>query len=140
VLLLVLWVRSYFGGDYFSAQLFNIAASTGSNRGEILAYDVSLLPISNSGFHVTFIDAAEFYLSIHWTDAESLKLTPSHWPIRASGQGSVLVSHWLLVVATGVLAALPWIRYRFSLRALLVATTLIAVVMGLAVWAVGGGK
>ena len=31
--------------------------------------------------------------------------------------------------------ALPWVRYRFTLRTLLIATTLVAVVLGLILWA-----
>jgi hypothetical protein len=45
--------------------------------------------------------------------------------------------HVILVLVTGTLAAFPWAesKWQFSLRALLVATTLIAVVLGLVVWA-----
>jgi hypothetical protein len=31
-------------------------------------------------------------------------------------------------------AALPWLPYRFSLRTMLIATTLVAIVLGLGVW------
>ena len=53
------------------------------------------------------------------------------WRGGASGMPLVL----LLLVAA--LVAVPWIPYsrRFSLRTLLIATTLVAVVLGLAVWA-----
>ena len=37
---------------------------------------------------------------------------------------------WRIVV----LAAAPWLRWRFSLRTLLIATTLIAVLLGIIVW------
>ena len=43
---------------------------------------------------------------------------------------------WCLVLLTIALSALPWLRYRFSLRTLLIATTLVALVLGLVVWAV----
>jgi hypothetical protein len=49
------------------------------------------------------------------------------------------VPHWFLVLLATTFATLPWIRYfewRFSLRTLLIATTLVAVVLGLIVWAV----
>jgi len=48
-------------------------------------------------------------------------------------------AHWLAAILFAVLAALPWVhklRFRFSLRTLLTATTLVAVVLGLVVWAV----
>jgi hypothetical protein len=44
------------------------------------------------------------------------------------------VPGWSLILASAVLAAIPWIR-RFSLRTLLIAMTLIAVVLGLIVYA-----
>jgi hypothetical protein len=45
--------------------------------------------------------------------------------------------HWFFVGLCAGLAAIPWLRWRFSLRTLLIATTLLAVVLGLAVWAAG---
>ncbi len=44
------------------------------------------------------------------------------------------VSYWLLVVAAILTGAISWLPWRFSLRTLLISTTLIAVVLGLAVW------
>jgi hypothetical protein len=49
----------------------------------------------------------------------------------------VLIPDWFLVFACIGFAALAWLRHlpsRFSLRALLIATTLVAVVLGLIVW------
>jgi hypothetical protein len=42
--------------------------------------------------------------------------------------------HWLLAVIMGLLAGVPWLRWRFSLRTLLIATTFIAAVLGLIVY------
>ena len=44
---------------------------------------------------------------------------------------------WLPVLVSAMLSAIPWIRqlpWRFTLRTLLIATTLIAVGLGLIVW------
>ena len=47
----------------------------------------------------------------------------------------VAVVPYLLAAATaGAASIVPWMRWRFSLRTLLIATTLVAVVLGLAVW------
>ena len=42
---------------------------------------------------------------------------------------------WLASLVAAIVAAFPWIRRRFSLRTLLIATTVVAVVLGLVVWA-----
>jgi hypothetical protein len=42
---------------------------------------------------------------------------------------------WLVVMLAGALPVVPWLSLkRFSLRTLLVATTLVAVVLGIVVW------
>ena len=48
------------------------------------------------------------------------------------------IRYWSPVVLSATLATVPWIRHlswRFSLRTLLIAMTLVAVVLGLAVYA-----
>jgi hypothetical protein len=47
---------------------------------------------------------------------------------------------WILVLLSATVAAVSWARFaqRFSLRTLLIATTLVAVVLGLVMWAVRG--
>jgi hypothetical protein len=44
------------------------------------------------------------------------------------------VPYWFAVMLMIVASATPWFPLRFSLRTLLIATTLVAVVLGLAVW------
>jgi hypothetical protein len=54
--------------------------------------------------------------------------------VRATPFGFfVIVPHWFLVLLTGALAALPWIKrpYRFSFRTLLIAMTVLAVFLGI---------
>ena len=57
-------------------------------------------------------------------------------PLDRPYPGAWRIPHWLLVLAAVTVATTPcvWPK-RFSLRALLIATTLLAVVLGLAVWA-----
>jgi hypothetical protein len=47
---------------------------------------------------------------------------------------SARVPHWSGVLLLFGLAAAPWLRWRFTLRTLLIATMLIAIVLGLIVW------
>jgi len=51
------------------------------------------------------------------------------------GDGAIQFPHLLPAVLFAILAALPWISCRYSLRTLLIATTLVAVVLGLGIWA-----
>jgi hypothetical protein len=66
-------------------------------------------------------------------------------PLKFFGRApasNISLSHWLVVLITLVIAAVPWIsrwQFRFSLRALLIATTLVAVVLGIIVWMTRAG-
>jgi hypothetical protein len=48
---------------------------------------------------------------------------------------AIFVPHWFTVLLSAFLAIAPWLRWRFTLRTLLIATTLVAVVLGLIAWA-----
>jgi hypothetical protein len=51
------------------------------------------------------------------------------WGLK-QGTYYLFLPHWLLVLFTATLAFAPWIKWRFSLRTLLIATTLVAVGLG----------
>ena len=55
--------------------------------------------------------------------------------IHEQGPG-LLIPDWFLIAAAIAISAAPWIRWpnRFTLRTLLIATTLVAVGLGLIVW------
>jgi hypothetical protein len=52
-----------------------------------------------------------------------------------AGKIVIGVPYWLLFIGSGIFAALPWLPGRFSLRTLLIATTLVAVVLGIIIYA-----
>jgi hypothetical protein len=56
-------------------------------------------------------------------------------------EADFFASHWAAVLLMLALTAAPWFPWskRFSLRTLLIATTLVAVVLGLVVWASRAG-
>ena len=56
-----------------------------------------------------------------------------HWP--DDFVPFLMLPYWLLILVSTTLAAAPWIEWprRFSLRTLLIATTLVAVALGLVV-------
>ena len=43
---------------------------------------------------------------------------------------ALIAPHWCLVVVFAILATAPWLRWRFSLRALLIGMTLVALFLG----------
>ena len=63
--------------------------------------------------------------------------TPSlrNWDLIQQAGPFIAAPQWFLMLLTVVLAASPWIQRsrRFSLRTLLIATTLVAVVLGMVV-------
>ena len=46
---------------------------------------------------------------------------------------NISLPHWLVSLMSVAFVALPWLRWRFGLRTLLIATTLVAMVLGIVV-------
>jgi hypothetical protein len=143
-LFVVLWVRSYFyGGDYLYWNIVkHRSVVIGSTHGWFVAYTELFRIDPSRGFRFGLVDEGSrgsFYLAIGWTDVVPLLSSFSYSPIRAAGFHALVISHWLLVLVTGTLAAVFGIcrpyRLSFSLRTMFIATTLIAVLLGLIVLA-----
>jgi hypothetical protein len=56
----------------------------------------------------------------------------SYFDYTAKGFISLELPYWVWLLVATILAAAPWLRFRYSLRTLLIATTLVGVVLGLA--------
>jgi hypothetical protein len=120
--LCVLWVRSFWRLD----QVYRSGAtvySIYSNNGTI-------------GLAIT----EPFYTpppNVHWelASANSNGRWPTPFFKSTTLSTTLAVPHILLAFLPAAIACLPWLRWKFSLRAMLIATTLVAVVLGLAVWA-----
>ena len=127
VLLIVLWVRSYSmdeGYNLVNKRL--IARSIGWNWGTMYIHrmDLNTAGISarpTNGWKHGKSEANRTVTSFMW-----------HW---TSNHLDIRFPFWLIIGVVAALSATPWIRWRFSLRTLLIATTLVAVVLGLIVWA-----
>ncbi len=115
MLLIVLWVQSY-----SSVYQVDIRPGFISGQGHIYIGGT----ISGSGTTLTASDL--FWNSVHRIDGLRT--------LKSNGSGISIPDGCLLLVA-GAFAALPWLRWRFSLRTLLIAMTLVAAVLGLIVWA-----
>jgi hypothetical protein len=128
VLLIVLWVRSYWWVDVVSGYHSKLLVfGLGSERGNVGCEWMSNL---TSIFQVT-----EWRARSYPPGNEHITQFVYHY----TPQGATIIGmpSWILVVTFVALAAAPWIRWsnRFSLRTLLIATTLVAVVLGAIVYA-----
>jgi hypothetical protein len=136
LLLILLWVRSYWWQDSLSRS----ATSRGllvfsSSRGTLMLLECPPLgyPAATLGWHLGSYRQEP--------SEQSGERSEDGWPWpftwhfnQISGQFIIRAPHWLFVTASGILAVVtPWLPWRFSLRTLLIAMTLVAVVLGLIV-------
>jgi hypothetical protein len=63
--------------------------------------------------------------------------SPPIWGFGAASPGGIVkllfLPFWSVVLLASILAGISWLRWRFTLRTLLIATTLVAILLGLAV-------
>ena len=139
VLLCALWVRSYWwmdgvGGDY-RGRFTSIGSDSGTINYLSTRALVGLVGIG-PGFHsfpVTAKSGSEEESSDDESDT-AYRFLGFEWNWFADGV-IASVPFWFAVLIAAIFAAVPWLRWRFSLRTLLIATTLVAVMLGLIVWA-----
>lgn len=134
-LFIVLWARSYWW--YECIQLGNslVTISVSTGRGKML-YEASRPPTATAlHWHYFSHPVVPGGLMSGKQFFEMLYLSGENPYFIQLGLTSSIIPFWLLASLTAFLAPLSWLRWRFTLRTLLIATTLIAVVLGLAVYA-----
>jgi hypothetical protein len=121
VLLIALWVRSYRGLDEIGGSINTIG----------------VINVASQDGHVLFLRMKDVTHKVPWfleTGSKSFIMSATiakqSWGLE---QGTLIVPHWFLVLLSAALAACPWIPRRFSLRTLQIATTLVAVGLGIIV-------
>jgi hypothetical protein len=132
VLLVALWVRSYYTIDVFqyriSAQhVFGIGSHSGQcNASKFLS---NVWPKTWGYFHHEVVSPLE-------TDTDvAFDLSPVLIVQRWGPNNITIFSpHWLVASLFMVIAAVTGLRWRFSLRTLLIATTLVAVTLGVVIY------
>jgi hypothetical protein len=128
VLLIALWVRSYWVLDYIcQCDSNNIMTIVGSQWG--------LVYVAHFDAYGAYRGTGISYASHGWEyrTHKSYAFNSPVWEHDSDGI-NVNLPHWSYVIVFTLLAAIPWIGklpWQFSLRTLLIATTLIAVVLGL---------
>jgi hypothetical protein len=127
VLLIVLWVRSYWKWDFVIAVPFQGAETKGA---ESYTGTASLQSIDRN-------DPPHWSWSVFEIDEDALGVFAAcrentHFGFGVEREGNrwaILVPHWFLLLLAAAVAVAPWLR--FSLRTLLIATTLVALVLGI---------
>jgi hypothetical protein len=126
VLVCVLWVRSYWQRDRLEGPLLNGLFNVWSMGGQVTWLYTELAPGEwkcsttriPGEWHAKSIDKGVVY----------------KWSTNPRTLG-VAFHYWIPATLCTILAALPWLPFkRFSLRTLLIVTTLIAVLLGLVMW------
>jgi hypothetical protein len=122
----VLWVRSYSFDDGFTGPFAGRYLLCASQFGQVL------FSVFDSGPH----DAFRF-------DSTALSQMPELQPPDYHivfvecfpGGVGISIRHWVMVLASATLGLAPIAQRRFSLRTLLISTTLIALLLGFAFYA-----
>jgi hypothetical protein len=132
VLLIALWVRSFWQVDTVYANIGGMAAF----KIESVSGSLILIRNPNGPWGINSQSVSEWryrrdLLQKFQNNLYQGKKTPPVVSLIAT------IPHWIPVLLTAVFAAAPWVQRskRFSLRTLLIATTLVAVVLGLVVYA-----
>jgi hypothetical protein len=148
LLLVVLWVRSYFWADMFDwAYGPQSGLHLSSYIGRLV---VAEIPRDASTFWWyqrvdNWIDERknfEIYMTVGSVDRTDDVKSPVIAGFYVGTKGAIpageprflMFPHWIVVIVSGAVAIMPWLRWRFSLRTLLIATTVVAVVLGLIVY------
>ena len=126
LLLIVLWVRSYWQWDTLQYEDSSESRGVTSQNGFLLVYKIYQ---KGKGRWWFGSDPAEFpadlksQLSLNWDDGNGDLMGPG-----------VTIPYWLIVLFVLGLGFAPWPPRQFSLRTLLVFTTAIAALLGILVY------
>jgi hypothetical protein len=130
VLLIVLWVRSYWWVDTMDYESAITTVSIDPSWGTTsIMLNSSSYRTLRTGWHFERNAIGSF-------EKPDVTLFGFCW-IWQSEDGIFVagVPHWLSASAVGAFCYLPWMHWRFSRRALLIGTTLIAVLLALEIGA-----
>lgn len=135
VLLVAMWVRSYWWVDGVNGQLTdNYAIAIGSMPG-CIGVGVLLIPArpSLASWTLTSIETNAWFDSAR--PLGSFVPSPM-WGTFFADRSSVFTPYWFANLLCVAAASVPWVPWsqQFSLRALLLAMTLVSVALGLIAW------
>ena len=130
LMLILLWVRSYWKWDLATVAMQPKGAGMGvqSARGQMMAHRAEKDQFSG----LESFDIKPGWSGPGWYTVSSLGFYIEH----SSARALATIPYWFAVLLTGLITTAPWIAWspRFSLRTLLISTTLVAVGLGLIVY------
>jgi hypothetical protein len=130
LLLIVLWARSFrvayvYGGyNTLSAIQYRIVSLRGNLEAALWFWHRGHVPeaVAVEGFSTALSDSSTPPARIfHFSQSE----------YGGINHALIAAPYWFLLILPATVAFLPWIRWRFTLPTLLIATTLVALVLGL---------
>ena len=128
VLLIVLWVRSFHEIDWVAGPLPGSSGFCVMSRIGGLGFVLLLQPDQADRVWVMKTEPI-FELKLPYRTALGFVeylATPTAYRVR--------VPYWFPFLLSAAAAGVPWLRWRFSLRTMLIATTLVAAALGLIMW------
>jgi hypothetical protein len=115
-MLIVLWIRGYSRHDTIGYRFTsNIVSMIQSKSGTVLLTHTN---ITGNGFGWFYYSSKPFN---------------NYWTFRLINRPDihlVQLPNWLFIAVSLIVAALPWLRWRYSLRTLLIIITAVALVLG----------
>jgi hypothetical protein len=132
-----LWVRSYHAWSELRGRWIDTRAySVESILGRLILHEFNLNP---GTIWPSMLDGGPIDNSMRFPDPHLQPGLLSPLGIQtyfSEPASAVIVPHWLLVLASGSLAMLCQLRWplRFTLRSLFIATTFLAIVLGMSAW------
>lgn len=126
VLLVVLWVRSYWQQVGLGAHTNSRFIQALSRQGRLIV-SVGTEPGFGAFGWGYGTNPIEHHIDNTIYGGNSFRI------VTFTNANGILIPHWFALIVLSTLTALPWLSYRFSLRTLLITTTLIAVILGLIV-------
>jgi hypothetical protein len=136
VALMWLWVRSYWWEDQFTCRPFGSYPVYFASEGGRLVVGVITVgaPARQSHYEASHSRLNDWRIARAQIDHSVFGV--AGFGIIAPVNYSLVVPHWFAALLAGSLCWVPWRRakYRFSLRAMLIAVTLVTIVLGMAAW------
>jgi hypothetical protein len=125
-LLVLLWVTGYWRTQSIKMRNPPLGCSIWSGRGAIAVSFNNQIPASDPDRWV--------YESYPVGRDHAMLLGFEYQPGLPPISWTIFIPNWFTIGVFTTIGAMPWLRWRFTLRAMLTVTTMVAVALGIIVW------